>query len=390
MISLAEAARGQNDYVVAMRRNFHMCPELGGEEIRTQRTITTELERIGLIPRRIAGTGVVADLVGSVPGKMVALRADMDALPIPDGKDVPYRSRVEGVCHACGHDGHMAMLLGVANALTQMRSELNGTVRFLFQPSEERFPSGALAMIRDGAMDGVDHVLGIHLWQPLASRVAGISHGVLMAAPDEFTITVKGTGGHGSMPQDTVCALSTGAQIVCALNTIVGRSLDPLESAVISPGMFRSGEVFNVTPEVAVIKGTIRSFNEQVRTRVWDRLTSTCEGICRAAGATCTVDKLLGHPPVVNHAGVATIVAEAAAETVGAGRVREIPPSMGGEDFAYFLQQAPGMFLFLGIGQDDPVRAFPHHHPQFDLDESVLTAGVEILIRSVLKLLSGR
>lgn len=388
MISFAEAARRQQDYVVAMRRHFHMYPELGGEEFSTQRTIATELEKIGLTPKLTAGTGVVADLVGDSPGKMVALRADMDALPILDGKAVSYRSRNAGVCHACGHDGHMAMLLGEARVLTEMRRTLAGTVRFVFQPSEEKFPSGALAMIAEGAMTGVDHVLGVHLWQPLESGVAGISRGVLMASPDEFTITVKGMGGHGSMPQDTVCALSTGAQIVCAMNTIVGRSLDPLESAVISPGLFRSGEVFNVTPAEAVIKGTIRSFNERVRARVWDRLAEICDGICRAAGATYSLEKMLGHPPVINHGGVAAIVAEAAAETVGVDRVREISPVMGGEDFAYFLQQAPGMFLFLGIGQTDPGGTFPHHHPQFDIDEAVLTTGVEILARSTCKLLN--
>ena len=207
-----------------------------------------------------------------------------------------------------------------------------------------------------------------------------------MASPDEFTIAVQGKGGHGSMPQDTVCALSVGAQIICSLNTIVGRSVDPLDSAVISPGMFRSGEVFNITPDNAVIKGTIRSFNEKVRTHMWKRLEEICNGICQAAGATYTMEKIMGHPPVINNPEVATIVAEAATETVGESNVREIAPSMGGEDFSYFLQQQPGMFLFLGTGNPAKGASFPHHHPRFDIDESVLATGVEIMVRSVSKL----
>ena len=386
MGQIKETVARQQEYVIAMRRHFHMYPELGGVEFETQRKIMAELTQMGLTPRKVAGTGVLADLTGALPGKTVALRADMDALPIQDELSTSYRSKNPGVCHACGHDGHMAMLLGMAKVLTELKPEIKGTVRFLFQPSEEKFPSGALAMVEAGAMSGVDFVLGIHLWQPLIAGVAGISYGCLMASPDEFTITVKGKGGHGSMPQDTVCALSTGAQIICALNPIVGRSVDPLESAVISPGMFRSGDVFNVTPDNAVIKGTIRSFNEEVRSRLWKRLDAVCEGTCRAAGATCTVEKIMGHPPVINHSEVAAIVAAAARETSGESSVREIPPSMGGEDFSYFLQQAPGMFLFLGIGNAEKAGSFPHHHPRFDIDDSILTVGVEIMVRSVMKL----
>jgi amidohydrolase len=280
----------------------------------------------------------------------------------------------------------MAILLGVAKVLTELKSEIRGTVRLIFQPSEEKFPSGALEMVEAGVMSGVDFIMGIHLWQPLATGVAGISYGCLMASPDEFTISVQGKGGHGSMPQDTVCALSTGAQIICALNAIVGRSVDPLESAVISPGMFHSGEVFNITPDNAIIKGTIRSFNEVVRSKLWNRLDAVCDGICRSMGATCKVERIMGHPPVINNPEVAAIVAAAAEETLGESNVREISPSIGGEDFSYFLQQAPGMFLFLGIGSPEKGVDFPHHHPRFDIDESVLTAGVEIMVRSVVKL----
>ncbi len=376
----------QQEYVVAMRRIFHERPELGGEEVETQRIVMQELIKMGLTPRKAAGTGVMADIIGALPGKTIALRADMDALPIQDEIATSYRSKNAGACHACGHDGHMAMLLGIAQVLLEMKTELRGTVRLLFQPSEEKFPSGALAMVREGVMDGVNVVLGTHLWQSLEAGIAGISYGCLMASPDEFTITVKGKGGHGSMPQSTVCALSVGAQIVCEMNTIVGRSIDPLDSAVVSPGMFRSGEVFNVTPDVAVIRGTIRSFNEKVRLKVWNRLEEICAGICQAAGATCTVEKTLGHPPVINDPKIAAVVAKAADKSLGGTYVHEIPPVMAGEDFSYFLQQTSGMFLFLGVGNPEKGAGFPQHHPRFDIDESVLIKGVEIIVRSVFEL----
>ena len=207
-----------------------------------------------------------------------------------------------------------------------------------------------------------------------------------MAAPDEFTLRIQGKGGHGSMPQDTVCALTTGAQIVCLLNSIVGRSIDPLESAVVSLGMFRSGEVFNITPDSAEIKGTIRSFDEKVRKRAWESFVEICNGVCQAMGATYTVDKIFGYPPVINNPDVAAVVATAGRETTAAAKVREIPACMGAEDFSFYQQKAPGMFLFLGVGNPEKEASFPHHHPKFDIDESALITGVEVMVRATLKL----
>ncbi len=386
MDKIKETVAKQQEYVIAMRRHFHMHPEIGGEEIATQQKIMEELSALGISPRKAAGTGVIAEIKGAFPGKTVALRADIDALPLQDEIDKPYRSQIPGKCHACGHDGHMAMLLAMARVFADLREELHGNVRFLFQPSEERFPGGAEIMIADGAMDGVDFVLGTHLWQPLDAGVVGISYGRLMAAPDEFTITVQGKGGHGSMPHDTVCALSTAAEIVCMLNTIVGRSINPLESSVVSLGMFQSGKVFNITPDIAVLKGTIRSFDEKVRMRTWDRLDEICSGVCQAMGATHTVEKIFGYPPVINNPEVAAVVAEAGRESTDPAMVREVPACMGAEDFSYYLQKAPGMFLFLGIGNPDKDASFSHHHPKFDMDESALITGVEVMVRATLKL----
>ena len=386
MDQIKETVAKYQDYVIAMRRHFHMNPETGGEEFATQQTIIEELTKLGLSPRKAAGTGVIADIIGALPGKTVALRADIDALPLQDEITQPYRSKVAGKCHACGHDGHMAMLLTMAKVFVDLQPVLPGNIRLLFQPTEEKFPGGAEAMIADGAMDGVDFVLGTHVWQTLAAGVVGIAYGRMMAAPDEFTINIQGKGGHGSMPQDTNSALTTGAEIACMLNAIVAQAVDPIESAVLTIGMFRSGEVFNIIPDNAVIKGTIRSFDQKVRMRVWERVDQICNGVCQAMGATYTLDKIFGYPPVINNREVAAVVAEAGRESTDPAMVQEIRPVMGAEDFSYYLHKAPGMFLFLGIGNPATGAAFPHHHPKFDMDESALITGVEVMVRAALKL----
>lgn len=376
------------DTVVALRRYFHTYPELSGQEFNTQRKIMAELSALGLESRPAAGTGVIADLVGGKPGKVVAVRADMDALQLQDDCDKPYRSINHGVCHACGHDGHMAMALGVATVLTKLRANLAGTVRFLFQPCEENFPGGAMPLIAEGGLDGVDSIIGAHLWQPLPVGSIGINQGRMMAAPDEFTITVKGRGGHGSMPHQTVDSLLVGAQIAVALNTIVGRSVDPLEPAVLSLGMFKAGDVFNVIPDTAVMKGTVRSFERDVREKIFRRIEQVVKGICDAAGAGCEIDAALGHPPVINNPAIAAVVAEAGRETLGADGVVENRPVMSGEDFSFYQEKVPGAFVFIGAGNPTKGIVYPHHHPKFDIDEAALGYGVEVMARAALKLLS--
>ena len=337
MDKIKESVLRHKETVVALRRHFHQHPEVGGEEFATQARIIEELTALGLSPKKIADTGVIADLKGAHPGKMVALRADIDALPIQDEIDKPYKSTIPGKCHACGHDAHTAMLLTLARVFTDLKADIHGTIRLMFQPSEERFPGGAERMVAAGCMEGVDYVLGAHVWQPLPAGKIGISYGRTMAAPDQFTIFVQGKGGHGSMPQGTVCALSTGAEIVSMLNSILGRNVNPLESAVVSLGSFHSGEVFNIIPDTAEIKGTVRTFDDSVRKLVWDRFDEICAGVCSAMGATYTVDKVFGYPAVINNPEIAAVVAEAGRETAGAEAVIEIGPSMGGEDFSYFM-----------------------------------------------------
>lgn len=387
MADIKELVKKHRGAVVELRRYFHTHPEPSAKEFNTQKKIMEELTALGITVRPAAHTGVIGELQGAAPGRTVAIRADIDALCIQDECGKPYQSQNPGVCHACGHDGHTAMLLGVAKVLSEMRSEIRGTVRFLFQPSEERFPGGALAMIEDGAVDGVDAIIGAHLWQPLAVGTIGLTEGRLMAAPDEFTITVQGRGGHGSMPHQTVDPILTGAQIVLALNTVVSRNVDPREPVVLSLGVFQAGDVFNVIPDTAVIKGTVRSFDQELRLSIFNRIQQIAKGICDATGATFTFDKYLGYPPVINHPEVAKVLAAAGREALGEQAVVEVAPFMGGEDFSYYLEKVPGAFMFVGVANPDKGIVYPQHHPKYDIDENALAYGMETMVRAALKLL---
>jgi len=388
MDKIKEKVALHSDYVTAMRRHFRMYPEVGGEEHETQARIIQELTAMGLTPRSAGGTGVIAEIQGAAPGVTVALRADIDALPLQDEVDQPYRSLRSGVCHACGHDGHTAMLLGVAKTLSQLREEFSGTVRLLFQPSEEKFPGGAQALVEAGAMNGVAAVVGAHLWQPLPLGVIGVNPGPVMASPDEFTIRVQGRGGHGSMPQQTVDSILVGAQLVLALRTIIGANVDAHDAAVLTIGSFKAGEVFNIIPDTAVLRGTVRTFEKKVRDVIFDRMEAICRGICDAAGAGYSLEPILGYPPVVNDRHVAAVVAEAGRETVGAAGVQECKPLMVGEDFSVYQQLVPGVFFLVGSGNPAKGITYSHHHPKFDIDEDALGYGCETMVRAALALLA--
>jgi len=383
---ISNLVRKHSQSVVSLRRHFHTHPELSNQEFNTQQKIMEELSALGLEPRKIANTGVIADLQGAFPGKTVAIRADIDALELQDECAQPYQSQRPGVCHACGHDGHIAMLIGVAKILVELQDSLIGTVRFLFQPSEETFPGGAVAMIAEGALTGVDTIIGTHLWQSLAVGTMGITYGAMMASPDEFTIRIQGKGGHGSMPHQTIDALLVGAQIAVALNTIVSRNVDPMKQGVISLGVFKAGESFNIIPDTALLNGTVRSFDETMRNLLFDRIEQITKGICQAAGATFTIEKTLGFSPVINHPDIAKVLAKAGAETLGAENVLTIDPVMGGEDFSLYLEKITGAFMFIGSGNEDAGIIHPHHHPKFDVDEQSLAYGMEIMTRATLAL----
>ena len=376
----------QKDEIIAWRRDFRKNPELSCKEFETQKKIMALLTGWGLQPKKAAGTGIIADIKGALPGKTIAVRADMDALLLQDELDKPYRSANQGVSHACGHDGHMAMLLGLAKTLVELQAELPGTVRFLFQPSEEQLPGGAAPMIAAGALESVDYVLGTHVWKDVPSGKVLVLPEAMMAAPDEFSIEIQGRGGHGSLPHQTVDPIWIGAQIINALKTITSSLVNPMEHGVVSVGIFKSGDAFNIIPNTALIKGTVRTFDDAVRNAIHDHIRKMSSGIANAMGAQCKVDIIKGYPPVINNPEVASVVAQASKEALGEDGLFNMPPVLGAEDFSHYLEKTKGAFFFLGIGNEAAGSVYPHHHPRFDLDEEMLPKGVEIMLRSIWKL----
>lgn len=375
---LAQAAEALLPDLVAWRREFHRHPELAFEENRTSARVRAFLDSCGLDTRPCARTGVRGVLQGGEPGPTVALRADMDALPLEEEGDADYRSQVPGVMHACGHDGHMAILMGAARLLAAGRARLRGRVVFLFQPSEEHHPGGALPMIADGALDGVDALFGLHLWQPLPTGLVGIRPGAIMAESDTFRLTVSGRGGHASQPHLAVDPVLAAAHVVTAAQSIVSRGVDPLRAAVVSFTSVHGGQNHNIIPESVALRGTVRTFEADVQRAVKQRLQEVCEATCRAVGATAAFEYEDGYPAVVNTPALAERAAAAARDEFGDTRVAAVPPVMAGEDVGYFLQRVPGVFALLGAGDGRP---FPHHSPRFDLDERALALGVRLMVR---------
>lgn len=382
-----QAAARLRPQLVQWRRRLHARPELSFEERETADLVENCLAAMGLAPWRPVPTGVAADVRGSRPGPVVALRADLDALPVQEENEVEYASTRPGVMHACGHDGHAAILLGAATVLAAMRDELSGSVRLLFQPAEEKPPGGAQAMIEAGVLDGVGAAVGFHLWADLPAGVVAVRPGPVMAAADEFRVTVTGRGGHGAQPHQAVDAVLVAAQLIVNIQAIVSRRVNPLRPAVISVGKVRAGQAFNVIAPEAVLEGTVRSLDQETRALLHAELGRVVEHTCALAGAAGRLELFGGYPPVVNDAAVAAVIERAAAAAVGAARVVATEPVMGGEDFAYFAQAVPSCYFFLGIRNEEKGIVHAHHHPRFDIDEDVLPAGVEVLVRAALALL---
>jgi amidohydrolase len=333
----------------------------------------------------MAGTGLRADLKGSGGGPTVALRADIDALPIQEqGEKEDYISQNPGTAHCCAHDGHMAVVLGAARVLSGMQDSLKGNIVFLFQPAEELPPGGAISMVEEGALEGVDAIFGLHFWQPLPTGKVGAVKGPMMAAADNFRISVKGRAGHGSMPHQTVDSILTAAQLVVNLQSIVSRNLDPLKPGVVSFGTIRGGTVYNIIPEEVKLTGTVRSFDADVQALARSRLEEITRKTCEALGARGEMEYEPGYPPVVNPPEVVDFALDVAARILGDDCIAEIDPVMGGEDFAYFLQKIPGAFLFFGMGDG---QSFPHHHPGFDMDEKALPQAALLLTSLALEFL---
>ena len=374
--------------LITWRRHFHQHPELGFEEHETGRYIVEQLQSIDVeIQHPVAQTGVVA-LMRNGDGPIIALRADMDALPVQETGDVPYKSRRDGVMHACGHDAHIAILLGAAIALDRLRDRWRGTIKFIFQPGEEGF-AGAKHMIAAGVLKDppVDAIFGLHVWNYQDFGTVGVKPGPTLAAADEFEITVRGAGGHAALPQQTVDIILVAAQLVVALQSIVSRNLDPLESGVVSIGMIHGGQTFNVIPDEVLLKGTARAMREEDRLRIKARIGEICRGVASTYGASINLDYRDSYPPTINDAEMARLVLEAARVVVddGAG-----PPflSLCGEDMAFFLQEVPGCFFFVGSARPEHrERPAPHHCAHFDLDERAMAVGASVFIEIVQRLM---
>ncbi|NOT32928.1 MAG: amidohydrolase [Candidatus Eisenbacteria bacterium] len=379
------------DEMIAVRRDLHAHPETAFEEVRTSGIVAERLRSLGLEARTgIGRTGVMATVKGGRPGKTVLLRADMDALPIHEENAVPYRSQVHGKMHACGHDCHTSILLAISKKLVADQASLSGTVSLCFQPAEEQ-GGGADAMIADGAIEQPrpDAAFGLHVWQDLDLGKIGVTTGAFMAAVDEFTVTVKGVGGHAAMPHASVDPVLCLAHIVTALQSIASRSVDPLLEVVVSVTQFHAGAAFNVIPETAMINGTVRTFDEGVWALVPGRFEAIVQGVASAFGCTAETRFERFHKVTRNDPAMATIAREVAIEMVGAENVVTDLRTMGGEDFSAFLQRVPGCFIAVGSRNERRGLVYGHHHPRFDVDEASMKFGAEILLRTAQRFLAS-
>lgn len=371
--------------LVDMRRDFHMYPELSFEEVRTPRKIAAYLQSIGVevkthVGKAGGGNGIVGKIVGAKPGDTIALRADFDGLPIQDMKDVPYRSKVEGVMHACGHDIHTVSLLGVATVLMQVQEHIQGTIVLIHQFAEEKGEGGAKPMIADGCLDGVDYVYGAHVWAPMPYGTIGVRRGAAMASYDGFEIDVIGSGGHGAEPHHTIDPIVTASSLVMNLQQIASRRVNPIDPVVLSIGAFQSGEAGGVIPGKASITGTVRTFNNEVRNQVEEDIRTIVDATCSVSGATSDITYIHGYPPLHNDESAAQNVFRVAEELFGDQSVQEMAPMMSAEDFSYYVREKPGAFFFVGGGNEAIGATFPHHHEMFDVDErSILHIGMMFL-----------
>ena len=397
MSSLAEIRNDVEEIlpaVVADRRYLHTIPELGLELPRTSAYVLERLKAIGVsdIETGIALTGMTALIRGTKPGdgKVALIRADMDALPILEANDVEYVSTNPGKMHACGHDAHTSMLLGVAQLLMERRDQFSGTVKLLFQPGEEG-PGGAKPMIEAGVLENphVDAVFGLHVAQDLDLGVIETRPGPLMAASDRFNVVIQGKGGHGASPQLAIDPIVVAAQIVVTLQSILAREIDPVDPAVVTVGKILAGEASNVIPDSAELRGTVRSFNPATRDRLAERVTSIIEGIATSMGATASIEDKFGYPATINDPEMTDLVRAAAEAVVGPDKLLALEPQMGAEDFSYFLEQRPGCFFFVGTRNEEKGLVWSHHHPRFDIDEDGMAIGMQVMLHTVLDYLGA-
>ncbi|MFZ0369951.1 MAG: amidohydrolase [Halobacillus sp.] len=377
-----QAIDEQYEQMVQTRRHLHQHPEVSFYEEETAQYIADTYKRLGVpYEKKVGGNGVLATLEGGKPGKTVALRADFDALPIQEENDhLEFKSQNDGAMHACGHDGHTAALLGLAEALVPFQEELPGTVIFLHQHAEEYAPGGAKPIVESGKLDQIDAVFGTHLWVNTPTNVIETAKGPFMAGADRFEIVIQGKGGHGAQPHQTKDAIVIASQLVTSLQQVVSRRVDPLKTAVLSVGTFEAGHTFNIIADSAKLTGTVRTFDPEVQQLIIEEMEKIIKGTCTGYEADYSFNYEKGYPPVVNHEAEAELVLQRSHEADNSLRTQEVEPVMAGEDFAYYLLEKPGAFYFTGA--QIPEHYYPHHHPKFDFDEKAMNHAAKTLLQA--------
>jgi amidohydrolase len=377
--AILEEARGLGENLVGLRREFHQHPEPAFQELTTAKRVGGILRELGLeVKTLVRGTGVRGLLRGRKSGKTIALRADMDALPMQEESDVPYRSTNPGVMHACGHDAHTAMLLGAAMVLAEHQKDLDGNVVFIFQPAEET-GEGARKMVEEGVLDGVDSLIGMHVSAAFDSGTFGYRAGPLMAAGDFFDVKITGQGGHGGMPHFAIDPITIAATAITALQTLVSREVDPIESAVMSIcKMEAGGKAYNIIPDSVTFGGTIRSLDPELRRSLPKRMEEILDGVVRGMRGRFEFNLMERFPVTINEERMTALAVEVATALLGEGRVFQMRPLMGSEDISYYFQRVPGSFVYLGVKNEKKGIVYPHHHPRFDIDEDALPTGTAL------------
>lgn len=388
---IKQVAKEIEGKLIQIRRHLHQYPELGYEEYTTADYLCKQLDEIGVTYEKgVGGTGILAMIKGKNPGPTVMLRADMDALSMLELNDVPYKSQSEGKMHACGHDGHMTWLLGAVMILKAMEDEMHGNVKFIFQPAEEGL-GGAVKVIEDGAMENptVEAVMGAHIWPGLPAGSIGVKYAGIMASPTFFSIKIKGKGGHGAEPHNTIDPISIGCQVYTALQTIVSRLSNPTEPVVLSITQFHSGTAHNVIPDEAELSGTVRTISDEMNKHVEAKMQGLIKGIVEANDATCEFVYNTYYPAVINDDSMVDMLSASASKIIDESQVHILSqPSMAGEDFSFYANKVPGVFFFVGTNNEAKGITKPLHSPYFDLDESVLGLASSVMAQAALDYLN--
>ncbi|WP_338978669.1 amidohydrolase [Fusobacterium polymorphum] len=388
-MNVKDITKKYKDYIIEKRRYFHMNPEPSFNEYNTSKVVQEELKKLEIPFEIFAKTGIIATIKGKNPGKTVLLRADMDALEVCEKNNVSYKSQKEGLMHACGHDGHIAMLLGAAHVLNEIKNDISGEIKLFFQPAEE-IAKGAKAVIEESKItDSIDAAFAIHLWQGIPVGKISLESGARMAAADLFSIKVKGKSGHGSMPHETIDAVVVASAIVMNLQHLVSRNTNPLDTLVVTVGKLTAGTRHNIIAGEALLEGTIRSFSDEVWKKVPEQIERVVKNTAAVYDAEAEIDLVRATPPLVNNQDISNILKISAEKLYGEEVVTKYEKTPGGEDFAYFTQVVPGALAFVGIRNDEKGINSPHHNETFDMDEEALEMGANLYAQFAIDFLNS-